>query len=109
MSWKQDVGPDIPAPANVSPQALAEARSLLTNFDAANEKRFTLERIVSEGSFGVTVKMRIRETSVESTISQLSLNPTNPTKHKHFIVKRSLRPDGQQSIRNEIKFLQVCP
>ena len=81
-----------------------QARSLQENFKRANEKRFAMEKIVSEGSFGVTIKMKVKE-KAEDMLRAPTLGPKRP---KYFIMKRSLRETGRQSIRNEIGVLEVC-
>ncbi|RYP53579.1 hypothetical protein DL768_001443 [Monosporascus sp. mg162] len=51
----------IPGQDVVSPAAVAEAKYLLENFAWAKEQRFHFERIIAEGSFGVTFKMKMWE------------------------------------------------
>lgn len=104
MNQNYGGAPNIPGSAKVSAAALAEAQSLVENFEKANENRFTVEGIVSEGSFGVTIKMKVKEAPTEMLQALSLLGPKSP---KYFVVKRSLREDAQQSIKNEIEFLQV--
>ncbi|RYP93295.1 hypothetical protein DL770_000584 [Monosporascus sp. CRB-9-2] len=87
----------IPGQDKVSPAAVAEAKYLLENFDRAKEKRFHFERIIAEGSFGVTFKMKMWEKQ------SLTLE-SRPV--RRFVMKRSLNEKGRENISLEIEFLR---
>ncbi len=82
----------------VSPEAVAETRRLLTSFERVNERRFEFERIISEGSFGVTLRMRMRE-QPQPTPGSIPV--------RRFVMKRSLNQQGRENIQREIGILRV--
>ncbi|KAL7622426.1 hypothetical protein AAE478_007931 [Parahypoxylon ruwenzoriense] len=89
--------PIIPGQDRVSPRAVEEARKLLSHFEKAGERRFELERIIGEGAWGVTFKMKIKDNSGPSLERR---------KPRRFVIKRSLTEQGQRNIEQEINALQ---
>ncbi|RYP11820.1 hypothetical protein DL765_007586 [Monosporascus sp. GIB2] len=81
----------------VSPKAVTEAKYLLEHFECAKEKRFHFERIIAEGSFGATFKMRMWE----KPSLTLEMKPV-----RRFVMKRSLNEKGRENISREIEFLR---
>lgn len=88
----------IPGQDKVSLEAIAQVRYLLENFERVNEKRFAFERIISEGSFGVTCKMKMCQ---QPTLA------LDPPPVRRFVIKRSLNENGEESLRQEIKWIRV--
>ncbi|KAI5866081.1 kinase-like domain-containing protein [Durotheca rogersii] len=87
----------IPGQDGASARAVSEARRLLSHFEKAGEKRFELERIIGEGAWGVTFKMKIRERSAPS-------HEWRPM--RRFVMKRSLTVAARQKIRREERVLR---
>ncbi|RYP39582.1 hypothetical protein DL767_002130 [Monosporascus sp. MG133] len=97
---KQNTKPkakQIPGQDEVSPAAVAEAKYLVENFERAKEKCFHFERIIAEGSFGVTFKMKMWEKQSMT----LELKPVT-----RFVMKRSLNEKGRENTSRKIEFLR---
>lgn len=93
----------IPGQDKVSQEAIAEVRYLLENFERVKERRFEFERIIGEGSFGVTCKMKMRQQQRPAPTPALKPKPLV----RRFVMKRSLNDKGKENIREEIKWIRV--
>ncbi|CAJ2513951.1 Uu.00g020700.m01.CDS01 [Anthostomella pinea] len=92
----------IPGTANVSSEAQKVARELMTNFSSAKEKRFELERVISQGSVGVTFKMKMKDDSPESP----SKEARKARDVRRFVMKRALTQRSEKNLRQEVSVLR---
>ncbi|KAH9999725.1 kinase-like domain-containing protein [Xylariaceae sp. FL0662B] len=87
----------IPGQNNVSAKAVEETKNLLKNFERQNEKRFEFERIIGEGAFGFTLKMKTKDSIALQSV---------PRPIRRFVMKRALNQQAQQNVTNEVNVLQ---
>lgn len=93
----QHAGPNLPGQNNASLEALKVVRSLLESFDRKNEIKFRMERIVGQGARGVTMKMKMTSGGPNGFSGNV----------KYFAIKASLDDQGNQNLRQEMRFLRV--
>ncbi|KAI1749458.1 hypothetical protein F4782DRAFT_549735 [Xylaria castorea] len=127
---------NIEGDSKVSEQARNGANYIKQFFENAPDKTFTVERIISQGSWGFTLQMMMRsaggsdetsETSSSTTLSQApglqplpplhgntplgSFNRTDQSKKRartsRFVMKRSLAEVGEKNITTEIDALDA--
>ncbi|KAI0602367.1 kinase-like domain-containing protein [Biscogniauxia sp. FL1348] len=96
--------PKIPGQDTVSPRAAQEAQDMLKRFAQVGEKRFQFERIIGEGSAGVTFKMKMKEE--EEQPPSLYKTPSSKTPVRRFVMKRSLNAQAERNLKQEIEVLK---
>ncbi|KAI5925996.1 kinase-like domain-containing protein [Camillea tinctor] len=91
----------IPGADKVSPRAAQEAQDMMKRFARAGERRFRFEKIIGEGSAGVTFKMRIKEEE-----GPPSPHRTPSRSVRRFVMKRSLNEQAERNLAQEVKVLE---